>query len=200
MTQDQINTPAGPPPDPDSNPGMLAPGSPLADAGENFAGFENYWGTDETEKVYLADGKQYFVIQPMNEGAKTKYQKMTTKDVVLQQKTGDARMSVDPAGERHTLIKSSVIDWYLMQLTPNADPRQLSSWTQAPFSPRSLEQWLDKANPKAVERLEDGIRKLNPWLQADMTLADVDEELERLYTLRKEIEARDSGEASSANK
>src|SRR4051812_24981941 len=107
MTQQQYAQP-GPPPDPDSQPGMIAPGSDLADAlqGTGSALFDNYWGTDETTNVYLPDGKQYVVVKPMDEGAKTKFQKMTSRDVVLQQKTGDAKMSVDPAGERHLLIKN----------------------------------------------------------------------------------------------
>lgn len=160
---------------------------------DDFAGFEDYWGTDETVNVYLPDGKQFFVVQPMNEGAKAKFQKLTSKSILLKQGSGDAAIDVDPAGERHTLIKNSVVNWHLFQ-------RVDGEWVPQPFSTRALDMWLDKAPPKAVEHIEHQIRLVNPWLQAEMTVEEIDKELERLYDLRKQVAEREQGEGSSAGK
>lgn len=157
--------------------------------------YEDYWSVDETIKHYLPDGKQYFEIQPMNEGAKTKFQKLTNRDIVMSQKReGEARISVDPAGERHALIKHSVVGWNLMQKSPDG------SWSPAPFSSRTLESWLEVAPPHIVEDLEHAIRMANPWLQAEQTVEAIDEEIERLYEVRKQLLAEQEGEESSATK
>lgn len=151
--------------------------------------WEDYWGTDERVNHYLPDGKQYFVLQVMNEGAKVKFQKMTTQDVVLDQRSGNAKFKMDPATERHELIRASVKDWLLYK-----------QGVKQPFSERNLSQWLSAAPPKLVEDLEFAIRKLNPWLQNDMTVEQIDEEMNRLRELRSEKEKEAAGEGDSANK
>lgn len=157
--------------------------------------YEDYWGTYDTIKHFLPDGKQYFVIQPMNEGGKTRYQKLTNRDIVMSQRAqGEARIAVDPAGERHALIKESVVDWNLMQKAPDG------SWSPAPFATRNLEAWLEKAPPHIVEKLEHAIRLANPWLQAEQTLEMVDEEMNRLYEIRKQLVNEAAGEDGSADK
>lgn len=166
-----------------------------APVNDDFTGFEDYWGTEETHKVYLPDGKQYFIIKPMNEGEKARFQKMTSKDVVLQQKTGDARLAVDPAGERHELIKASTIGWKLYKKN-----KETGQFEEVGYSKQVLDKWLQGANPKAVEKVEHGIRLLNPWLQGEMTVEDIDEELDRLTDLRKQIAEREVGEGASATK
>lgn len=167
-------------------------------AGESY---ENYWGVDETFKFMLPDGKQYFEIKPMNEGAKSKFQKITNKGVRMNQRTQDATIDVDPANERHTLIKESVVSYHIMQRMPD------STWEEYPCpSPddsrfrRSLEQMLDAFNPKAIQDLEFFIRTKNPWMQADMDVEQIDEELDRLQKLRADVLEQQAGEASSANK
>lgn len=155
--------------------------------------FSNYWGTDERIKHFLPDGKQYFVISVMNEGAKAKFQKMTNQDLVVG-RDNTATVKMDPARERHELIKSSVTDWNLMQKSDDG------SWSAAPFSKRTLEAWLDVAPPKIVEDLEYAIRVANPWMQADMTVEEIDKEIDRLTALRVEVRNREAGEAGSANK
>jgi hypothetical protein len=157
--------------------------------------YEDYWGTDETVRWFLPDNQQYFDIQPMNEGAKTRYQKLTNRDIVLSQKReGEAKISVDPAGERHTLIKESVVGWLMMQKD------QQGNWSPQPWDKKNLEKWLEVAPPHIVEKLEHKIRLVNPWLQNEMTLEAIDEEIERLYELRKQKVAEEAGEGDSANK
>src|SRR4051812_748074 len=87
-------------------------------AAQAGAVYEDYWGTDETHVFTLPDGKQYFVVKPMDEGAKQRFQKKTNKGIRMNQRSQEATIDVDPADERWTLIKESVVDWLLMQRTP----------------------------------------------------------------------------------
>lgn len=164
-------------------------------------GFEDYWGVQETLRFTLPDGKQYFEIQPMDEGAKTRFQKLTNKGIRLNQRTQDAHLDADPADERHTLIKESVVSWRIMQ--KDAEGR----WSELPCPPddrqrkRTLEQFiLEKFNPKVIQDLEYFIRVNNPWMQAEMDVEEIDKEIERLQTLRKQRIEHEAGESASATK
>lgn len=165
----------------------------------------NYWGVDETHRFNLGDGHQYFDIKPMNEGAKTKFQKMTNKGIRMNQRSQEATIDVDPADERHTLIRESVVGWKL--LVPAAN----GSGEMVPFDcpdkdqfagrfRQALDQILEKFNPKAIQDLEFFIRTKNPWMQADMDIEEIDKEIDRLNELRKQAVEEKAGEAVSANK
>ena len=156
--------------------------------------YEDYWGAAATVRHHLPDGKQWFEIQPMNEGARARYQKLTSRDVVMSQKKDEAKISMDPATDRQTLIKESVIDWHLMQKDSDG------KFYPAPFAKRNLEQWLEKAPAHIVDKLEHAIRMANPWLQAEMTLDDLYEERDRLDDLIKQKKAEEAGEDVSANR
>jgi hypothetical protein len=164
------------------------PGSP---GGDQL--FEDYWGVDARERFTFPDGKQWIEFKILNEGERAEYEKKSSKDLVLQQRTGEARVSSDPAGDRHKLLKTSVTDWYLMQRDPKAE----SGWSPAPFSARSFEMWLEKANPKIVDKLEFEIRMANPWLQSDMTKEQIKEQIEDLERMLKEKEREELGEGPS---
>lgn len=155
--------------------------------------YEDYFGFDEADRWYFPDKRQYIEFQRMNEGARAKFQKMTTRDITVVRNTGDARLKVDPATERHELLVQSVTGWFLFR---NGQP--------VPFSKGSpganFEQWLDKADPRLVDDLEQAVRRANPWLGADMTLEDIDKEMDRLRELREQVEEKQRGEASSASK
>ena len=153
--------------------------------------FEDYWGVSATERFTLPDGKQWIEFKIMNEGERAEYEKKSSKDLVLQQRTGEARVSSDPAGDRHKLIKTSVVGWYLVQRAPDG------TWTEAPFGAKSLDMWLNNANPKIVDKLEFEIRMANPWLQSDMTIEQIDEQIEDLQRMRKDKEREELGEARS---
>jgi hypothetical protein len=112
----------------------------------------DYFGFQKTEKHYLPDGISYFEIKAMNEGAKAKFQKMTQRDMILEKGSGNARFSIDPAAERHALIKECTVDWRLMR-----------QGQYQPFGDAALRDFLVLADPKIVEGIELAIRKLNPW-------------------------------------
>lgn len=148
----------------------------------------DYWGTDEVHKHFLPDGKQFFEFKIMNEGDKVKFQKLTNQDLIVG-RDQSARVKVAPEAERHTLIKTSLTGWYLLK-----DGESIL------FSKQMLEKWLDVAPPKIVEELEYAIRLANPWMQSEMSVEEIDKEIDRLHEVRKQVVEREAGEAASATK
>ena len=162
-----------------------------------------FWGTDEIERYTLPDGVQFFEFKPMNEGAKAKFQKMTNKGLRLNQQTQDATIDVDPANERWTLIKESLVGWLLFQ-RDKSDPRGYSEYpTALPDDNRrkaQVEKILETFDAKVIQELEFKIRMANPWMQSDMTIEGIDEELDRLAKLRQQKVEEAAGEGASAGK
>jgi len=145
--------------------------------------FADYWGFDETENWYFPDKQQYLVIKKMNEGARAKYQKNIRNDVTIQRQSGDARLRTDPVAERHALFDACIVDWMVYK---NGQP--------LPFSPRNWQQLRDALNPKLIEDIEKACRKANPWLLQDMSLEDIDREIESLQEMRELKVKEDAGE------
>jgi hypothetical protein len=162
--------------------------------------YEDYWGVNETFKYFLPDGKQYFEVRPMDEGGKSMFQKMTNKGIRMNQRTQDATIDMDPAQERHTLIKQSVVGWLIMQRDPRGEWSPFPCPTDERLRKNNLDVILEKFNPKAIQDLEFFIRQKNPWMQADMDVEEIDKEIDRLVQLKKDVTDQKAGEASSANK
>lgn len=153
----------------------------------------DYFGFIETKKHYLPDGVTWIEIQAMNEGQKAHFQKLTQRDMVLEKGSGNARFKIDPAVERHALIEASVIGWNLMrggQVVPFDNAGRANP----------LKDFLSLANPKIVEDLEMAIRKLNPWLLAELTVEEIDKQIDELKDLREEAVKREAGEGSSSSR
>lgn len=154
--------------------------------GQDPSDVEDYFGFDDFGKFTFPDGKTWIKFKIMDEGDRAKFQRMTNKDIKISRGTGDASINADVAFERHELIKNSVVDWNLCRR--NADGRM----EPVPFSLSgrgpNLESWLSKANPKLVDDLEFAIRQANPWMQAQMTVEEIDKEINRLGELRVQVE------------
>lgn len=135
----------------------------------------------EVEEVFEIprSGGQKIFFQRMNEGKKSAYQKLTNQDVRIQRTTGDAKMKVDPAGERHQLIKQSVTGWTLV--TRNG---RSGDWETVPFDEKTLTNWLNKTNPKIVQDLEKAIREANEWMKNEFTVEEYDKQIEDLQQKR----------------
>lgn len=170
------------------------------DAAQSGEYYEDYWGVQETFRFDLPDGKQYFEVKPMDEGAKTRFQKLTNKGIRMNQRSQEATIDVDPSDERHTLIRESVVGWRIMQKGADGQWSEFPCPADERLRKRSLDQLLEKFNPKAVQDLEFFIRTKNPWMQADQELSDLLEERDRIDTLIKQAKEREAGEGSSANK
>src|SRR5690606_23102555 len=149
---------------------------------------EDYFGFERVERFIFPDGVTYIEYKAMNEGAKARYQSKTVRPIVIE-KGGSASTRIDPAGQRHELIIASVTRWNLTR-----------GGKAVHFSERMLRDWLSLANPVLVENLEKAIRKVNPWLNDDLTVEAIDAEIESLQELRREVVEREQGEGSSATK
>lgn len=148
--------------------------------------YDDYFGFGGQEAYTLPDGKQQIFFTVMNEGQRVRYEKSVNRDIHLNRQTQDARISQDAAGERHAIILAAVTGWSLKMRDPAS-----GQWVDAPYDNNTpggkLNQWLQRANPKIVEELADAIREKNPWTRGDMSVEDVDKELERLSDLRKQL-------------
>lgn len=195
MTETVVGRPAGMTPEEADRirAQQAQPGQPVAVEQGSDLPYEDYFGFDESLKWFFPDNRQYIEYKRLNEGDRARFQKMTTRDITVVRNTGDAKLKVDPATERHELLNASVTGWFIVR---GGEP--------VPFSKGSpgatFQKWLDKADPKIIDDLELAIRKANPWLQADMTLEDIDKEMDRLRELRDQVEEKQRGEASSASR
>jgi hypothetical protein len=145
----------------------------------------DYFGFDRIERYTLPDGVSYIEFKPMNEGAKKAYQDKTSKDLVLERTSGNARMSVLQGSERHELIRSSVTGWNLKR---GGQPVQ--------FNKVNLGDFLALADPRVIEGLEKAIRKANPWLLAEMSSEDIQKEIDNLEEMKQVALKREAGETS----
>jgi hypothetical protein len=143
----------------------------------------DYFGFSQEETYYLPDGEQYFKFRVMNEGDKSQFQRRTQRDVVVERQSGNARMKMDQAQERHELIRTCVTGWNLYR---GGQPIQ--------YNERALKDFLELADPKIVEGLETAIRKANPWLLGEMSSEDIRKEIDNLEEMYKVALERERGE------
>lgn len=143
---------------------------------------------DETFEIPKSGGQKIF-FRRMNEGKKATYQKMTNKDIRVQRTTGDAKMSVDPAGERHELIRQSVTGWDLVT-------RQNGKWVEVPFDQKNLKTWLENTDPKIVQGLERAIRDANEWMKQEFTVEEYDKQIEDLRQKRDALAEEEAKKSS----
>ena len=181
------------------DPDEMPVSAPLDPDEDTTPAFEDYWGFDEKEIFYLPDRRQFIEFQRMTEGQRKQFQKDTRADVLVKRGTGDTHLKVDPAEERHALITSSVTGWQMFRKnkrTNEMEPVVFSKGTPG----ANLEQWLAVANPKIVDQLERAIRKANPWLIAEATAKEIQEQIDDLTEQLKEALERESGEDASISR
>jgi hypothetical protein len=157
--------------------------------------FEDYWGTDETVPWYFPDGKQYMTVKIMTEGDRQKFERDTSQDLLIDRQTQNTHVKMDMAKDRHALIKAAVSGWNLKRR--NRSNGQLEDYN---FSEQHLTEWLRYADPRLVDQLALFIRKTNPWLFGEMTVEQVEEDIERLQKVRDDLIRREEGKESSTNK
>lgn len=145
-----------------------------------------FGGVSNTKKWYFpGQDVQYIEFQIMNEGMRKKFQQKTTRDVRVSRKDQSAAIGLDPAGDRQELLLSTIIDWYIIDV---------STGNPVPFSNNGpggiLAQWINRADPRLIDKLELEIRNANPWMQDDMDPESIREEITRLEKLEAEAIAR----------
>ncbi len=148
---------------------------------------EDYWGFESTTKHFLKDKVSFFEIRAMNEGARAKFQRENNQDMKINRRDDSASVRIDAAKERHSLITNSVVGWNLKKGGEVVD-----------FNAHVLKTFLEVADPKIVDELEHACRMANPWLTSDMSIEDIDTEIQRLQEMRDEKVKEDLGNASSS--
>ena len=134
---------------------------------------------DYTEEYELpGTGGQVIYFKRLTEGKKADFQKLTNGDVRIQRNTGDAKMKMDPAAERHELIRQSVCDWTLVQRNHKGEIARVK------FDSSALKTWMEKTDPKFVQGLEKAIREKNEWMRSEITVEGIDEQMEELRQRR----------------
>lgn len=144
--------------------------------------FVDYFNTDTTVEVALPDGKQTVTIQMLSEGKRRKYLNAINKDVVVQRTTGDARMRMAPGDDRYALLTESIVGWTLLR-----------GGKPVAFDGRTLDQFLTMAPPTVLDVIEKEVRRLNPWLAAELTVEQIDQQIEALKEQRDVLIRRQEG-------
>lgn len=151
-----------------------------------------FGGINRTEKWYFpGQTTQYIEFSIMNEGMRKKFQQKTSRDVKISRKDQSAAVGFDPAGDRQELLLTTIVDWYIID-TQKGVP--------VPFSNNGpggiLAQWINRADPRMIDKLELAIREANPWMQDEMDSASIREEITRLEKLEAEAIDRERQKAN----
>jgi hypothetical protein len=153
--------------------------------------FVDYFGFEQYRNVYLPDGVSFVTIQALNEGARRQYLNQVNKDIRIERQTGDAKMKVATGDDRHTLLQKAIVGWNLKRR--NEKTEQIED---VPFSDTQLEKFLKGANPKIIDIIEKEVRKDNEWLVGDVTIEDIDKQIEELQELRARKVKEEEGKGS----
>lgn len=166
---------------------MRADGVPTEEALQ-----DDYFGFEETHRVLLPDGRSWIDHQTLNEGGRKKYLNQQNREVKVQKVTGDAILKMATGDERHSLLMSAIVGWNLMRRNPKTGDMEAVA-----FNEKNLRDFLEKAPPRIIDLIEKDIRKHNPWLSADVTVEDIDKQIEELQELRAEKVKEAEGKEAS---
>lgn len=149
----------------------------------------DYFGFGGEDRFLFPDGVSFIDFRVMNEGQRKKFQTLTKRDVVMERRTGDTRVGLDPAEERHALLRAACVGWNLKR-----------GGRTVPFNERALLDFLEFADPRLIDKLEAAIRKANPWLVGEASSEEIKEQIKQLEEMLVEAEKREAGEGVSSSK
>lgn len=151
----------------------------------------DYFGFTEVHRIMLPDGVSWVEHTALNEGARREYLNKANREVRLQRVTGDAILKMASGDERFSLLKSAITNWNLARFNPKTSQVETLG-----FSARNLEDFLNTTDPKLIDKIEKDVREKNPWLTADVTVEDIDTQIEELQKLRETKVKEAEGKAS----
>jgi len=151
---------------------------------------EDYFAFDETHIVKLPDGISFIEHKTLTEGQRRQYLNSINRDVVIRKATGDASLKMAPGDERWALLKVAITGWNLQK---GGKPLPFSKGSPG----SNLEQFLEAAPPKIVDLIDKEVRKVNAWLIEDMSVEDIDKEIQTLTELRQAKLDAEAGNSSS---
>src|SRR5690349_8957804 len=127
----------------------------------------DYFGFDETEHVFLPDGKSYVSISALNEGGRRQYLNRVNREVRVQKQTGDAVMQLANGDERMILLTQAITGWNLVRRNKSTGEIQPLKCDEG-----KIRDFLTSASPTIIDIIDKAVRKQNPWLLNDVTLED----------------------------
>lgn len=149
----------------------------------------DYFGFSETHVVYLPDEVSYIEHSTLNEGARRKYLNQINKEVAIKKLSGDAVMRMQSGDDKHALLEAAITGFNLRQ---GGQPVVFSKGSPG----STLSQFLAMADPKIVDIIEKDIRKFNPWLMAEMTVEDIQKQIDDLEEMKDIKIKEEEGKAS----
>lgn len=157
--------------------------------------FIDYFDTDETFQYWLPDGVSWVEHKLLTEGDRQKYLSKTSRELRVQRQTQDMFFNPGAGEDRKAVLEVALVGWNLRR-----KDRKNGRLEPVPFNPNELARFITNANPAVLEGIEDDIRRKNPWLSVDVSVADIDREIERLNDLRAEKVKEQEGNAGSSDK
>lgn len=140
----------------------------------------DYFGFEELHTITLPDGKSTITHQALNEGQRRKYQNALNRDVRIAKSSGDAILRIAAGEEKKELLLAAIVDWTLVRYNERTKQTE-----PVPYTDKNLKEFLDKANPKLIDIIEKEVRLKNSWLQSEMSVEEIDKEIETLQELRE---------------
>ena len=150
-------------------PVPAAPEDEMTESGQIDFGFS------ETTRVDLPDGKSWVEIKTLTEGDRRKYQNALNRDVRIDRAKGDMHMKIQSGDERKALLMAAIDNW---NLTRNGKAVKCDDPQKREF--------IDGGNPRIIDLIEKEIRKNNSWLQQDMSVEDIQREIDSLEELKQQ--------------
>jgi hypothetical protein len=144
---------------------------------QEVSGAIDYFACDETYKVMLPDNIQWLECKTLNEGDRKRYQSKVNRDLTIKKSTGDAQLRLSQGEERHELINAAVIGWNVMR---GGKPVPFSSGSTG----STLTQFINAVPPAIVDHIFKQISEREPWLNGDISIEDIDEQMKQLQELR----------------
>ena len=151
----------------------------------------DYFGFDLTERVGLPDGVSYVDIKALNEGERRKYLNDANREVKVQKRSGDAIMRLATGDERTNLLERAIVGWNFVSSNGKSGDLQ-----PVAFSPANLKRFLEAADPRVIDHIEKRVREMNKWLVADISVEDIDAQIEDLQQLRADKVLEEEGKGT----
>lgn len=150
---------------------------------------EDYFAFEQILTINLPDGVSWIQHKVLTEGDRRNYRNKTNRSMRVKRGSGDAEMDVRAGDDLHTLLELSIVNWNLVR---GGKPLPFGKGSKG----APLNQFLEAANPKLIDLIETEVRKANPWLLAEMSLEDIDKEIERLEEMRDVKLKEEEGKAT----
>lgn len=139
------------------------------------------FGGSITDKVELGDDVSWIEVKRMNEGERRKYLSAIQRPMKVS-KTGEAEINFNPGADREALLQATIIDWNIM-----------ANDEEFVFSTNAVRIFMNSADVSIVDKVEEAARNINPWLLDEVSVEQLDDQIEELTKMRDDKLAEEAG-------